>query len=472
MAGHESLTLTIGGMTCASCVRRVERVLAKVEGVDTASVNLASETARVTLSSPVEVEVLTAAVSKAGYRATEADPNADRTEEKAAEARRTRLALAFGALFAVPAIIVSMGMDIAAVELFGSRTLTGWLALGLATPVQIVLGWRFYRGGVTSLIHFNPNMDVLVALGTTVAYVYSAWTVISGSHAQMYFDVSTAVLVFITMGKYFEESAKGRASSAIRALLGLAAKSATVIRDGAEIEVPVSDVHPGDLVAVRPGQRVPVDGRILEGHATVDESMLTGESIPVEREEGAALIGGTIVQDGFVRVEATAVGKDAALAQMAALVEEAQGSKAPVPAPGRPRGRDLRTRRHRLRRSRVSRMGEPGRRLAGRNGRGSRRPRCCLSLRARACDTDRDHGRDGDGRRTRDPDPKCRDPRTLPCPHRSRGRQDWDDHGGATRPERGHPPGKLEQRRDPRARCRRGSGQRPSAQPGRHRLRR
>ncbi len=330
MAGHESLTLTIGGMTCASCVRRVERVLAKVEGVDTASVNLASETARVTLSSPVEVEVLTAAVSKAGYRATEADPNADRTEEKAAEARRTRLALAFGALFAVPAIIVSMGMDIAAVELFGSRTLTGWLALGLATPVQIVLGWRFYRGGVTSLIHFNPSMDVLVALGTTVAYVYSAWTVISGSHAQMYFDVSTAVLVFITMGKYFEESAKGRASSAIRALLGLAAKSATVIRDGAEIEVPVSDVHPGDLVAVRPGQRVPVDGRILEGHATVDESMLTGESIPVEREEGAALIGGTIVQDGFVRVEATAVGKDAALAQMAALVEEAQGSKAPV----------------------------------------------------------------------------------------------------------------------------------------------
>ena len=330
MTAQQSVVLAVRGMTCASCVRRVERVLTRVEGVETASVNLASETARVTLAGPVPIADLAAAISKAGYQAQEAQPNADRTAEKAADARHTRHLLAFGAVLAVPAIVISMGMDIAGIQVAGSRTLTGWLAMALATPVQAVLGWRYYRGGFISLRHLNPNMDVLVALGTSVAFFYSVWVVLAGRHEHMYFDVSTAVLVFITMGKYFEETAKGRASSAIRALLGLAAKSATVVRNGEETEVPVGDVRMGDTVVVRPGQRVPVDGVIRSGHLVIDESMLTGESIPVERSPGDRLIGGTVAQDGFAQIEASAVGEGAALARMAALVDEAQGSKAPV----------------------------------------------------------------------------------------------------------------------------------------------
>jgi Cu+-exporting ATPase len=173
-------------------------------------------------------------------------------------------------------------------------------------------------------------MDVLVALGTTVAFVYSAWVVITNSHEHMFFDVSAAVLVFITMGKYFEETSKGAASSAIRALLGLGARSALVLSDGVETEVPIERVVRGDIFVVRPGQRIAVDGIVRDGHSTIDESMLTGESIPVERRPGDHVVGGTINQNGVIHVEATAVGEDTALRRMARMVEEAQGSKAPI----------------------------------------------------------------------------------------------------------------------------------------------
>ena len=326
-----SVTLDIKGMTCASCVRRVERALSKVEGVETAAVNFAAETARITMAAPVAQAQLIAAVEKAGYHAAPVASTDERQAEKADEARRTFWTLAFGAAFAIPTIVIAMAMDIAGLSLFGSPTFTGWLLLTLASPVQFGLGWRFYRGSAISLRHFNPNMDVLVALGTSVAFVFSAWVVVTERHQQhMFFDVSAAVLVFITMGKYFEESSKGRASSAIRALLGLAARSATVLRDGLETEIPVEQVLQGESVVVRPGQRIPVDGIIRDGQSTIDESMLTGESIPVERRVGDRVIGGTVNQNGVMRIEATAIGAESALAQMARLVEEAQGSKAPI----------------------------------------------------------------------------------------------------------------------------------------------
>ena len=327
---ERALVLDITGMTCASCVRRVERALSKVEGVETAAVNFASETARVTLAGLVPLETLVGAVEKAGYEARAHTDDSSRQTAREDHARKTLATLLFGAALGVPAVILAMGMDIADVTIAGSHTFTGWFVFGLATPVQAVLGWRFYRGSVTSLRHLNPNMDVLVALGTSVAFVYSAWVVIGNDHRTMFFDASAAVLIFITMGKYFEERAKGASSEAIRTLLGLSARSATVIRDGVEVELALADVRVGDLFVVRPGQKVPVDGVVRDGSSTIDESMVTGESIPVERHPGDSVIGGTINQAGLLRAEATAVGEQTALARMARMVEEAQGSKAPI----------------------------------------------------------------------------------------------------------------------------------------------
>ncbi|MCK9519784.1 MAG: heavy metal translocating P-type ATPase [Dehalococcoidia bacterium] len=325
-----AFTLDISGMTCASCVRRVERALSKVEGVETASVNFAAETARVTLAQDVPVAQLITAVEKAGYEATETQLAEDREADRANHARKTLWTLILGSIIGVPTIILAMGMDVAGIAVNDDHRLTGWLLLALATPIQFGLGWRFYKGSYTSLRHLNPNMDVLVALGTTVAYVYSAWVVAADSGRHMFFDVSVAVLLFITMGKYFEERSKGEASSAIRQLLGMAAKTAAVLRDGQEIELPIEQVRTGDHIVVRPGERVPVDGVVLQGHSTIDESMITGESIPVERKPGDHVIGGTINQNGVMQIEATGVGEDSALARMAHMVEDAQGSKAPI----------------------------------------------------------------------------------------------------------------------------------------------
>ncbi len=326
---ERAITLDITGMTCASCVRRVERALTKVDGVETANVNFAAETARVTLAKDIPVANLVSAVEKAGYDARPATPDSDRQAARAVHARVTLYTLLLGAFLAIPVVVLATAMDVAGLFLV-SREVHGWILLGLATPVQAGLGWRYYKGSYASLRHFNPNMDVLVAVGTSAAYVFSAWVVVGGKHDSMFFDVSAAVLVFITMGKYFEERSKGAASSAIRALLGLSAKAATIMRDGAEVEVPVAQVAVGDIFVVRPGQKVAVDGVVREGNSTVDESMLTGESIPVQRRPGDHVIGGTINQNGVIHVEATAVGEQTALNRMARMVEEAQGSKAPI----------------------------------------------------------------------------------------------------------------------------------------------
>jgi Cu+-exporting ATPase len=325
-----STTLDISGMTCASCVRRVERALSKVPGVETANVNFASETALVTAPEGVAAAELIAAVEKAGYAAALSTPETDREGERDDRARRTLMLVLFGAALAIPTVVLAMSMDIAGLSIAGNDRLHGWIVLALATPIQFGLGWRYYKGSVASLRHLNPNMDVLIALGTTTAYAFGVWVVVAEKPYDMFFDVSAAVLVFITMGKYFEERSKGAASSAIRALLGLSAKSARVIRDGAEVEVPIEQVRVGDVFVVRPGEKVAVDGVVREGHSTLDESMITGESIPVEKRDGDRVIGGTINQDGVVRVEATAVGEGTTLARMAKMVEDAQGSKAPI----------------------------------------------------------------------------------------------------------------------------------------------
>ncbi len=322
-----AVTLRIGGMTCASCVRRVERALNRVEGVDEASVNFATSTARVSLGEAIGPDPLVAAVERAGYDAAELEAGAD----AAVEPDRVRLAmLAVGGVLAVPVIIASMGMDIAGLALFGSEPVTGWLLLGSSGVVQGLLGWRFYRASWPALRALTPNMDVLVALGTTVAFVFSAWVVLFDRSEAMFFDVSAAVLLFVSLGRFFEDRARASSGGAIRALLGLAAKSVNVLRDGEEEAVPLEQVAVGDVFRVRPGERVALDGVVRAGRSALDESLLTGESMPVERGPGEAVVGGALNQHGVIEVEATAVGEDTVLQRMAALVAEAQGSRAPV----------------------------------------------------------------------------------------------------------------------------------------------
>ena len=322
-----AVTLRIGGMTCASCVRRVERALNRVEGVDEASVNFASSTARVSLGDAIEPEQLVAAVERAGYDAAELEAGAEAADEGA----RARLAvLAMGGLLAVPVIIASMAMDIAGLPLFGSERATEWLLLGGAGVVQAALGWRFYRAALPALRALTPNMDVLVALGTTVAFAFSAWVVLFDRSEAMFFDVSAAVLLFVSLGRFFEDRARSSAGGAIRALLGLTAKSVNVLRNGSEEAVPLEEVAVGDVFRVRPGERVALDGVIRAGNSALDESLLTGESMPVERGPGEAVVGGALNEHGVLEVEATAVGEDTVLRRMAALVAEAQGSRARV----------------------------------------------------------------------------------------------------------------------------------------------
>ncbi len=327
MSSGPAVTLRIRGMTCASCVRRVERSLARVIGVEAASVNFASATARVSLGGDVASAQLVAAVERAGYGAAELDPRAVPPPERPQAASASLL---LGTVIAVPVIIVSMAMDIVGLPLFGSTRVTGWLLLMAAGVVQALLGWRFYRASLPALAALTPNMDVLVALGTTVAFAFSAWVVLAARAEAMFFDVGAAVLLFVSAGRFVEERARASASGAIRTLLGLAAKSANVLRDEGETAVPIDEVAVGDIVRVRPGERVAVDGVIRSGRSALDESLLTGESMPVERGPGEAVVGGALNQQGTIEVEARATGEDSVIQSMAALVAEAQGSRARV----------------------------------------------------------------------------------------------------------------------------------------------
>ncbi len=317
------MRLRLTGLHCAACAGTVERALADVPGVTEAVVNFADESATVTADSPaVTAEKLVAAVVAAGYGATAEGELAEQDvwEAREAETRRQGLLFLFGMALSAPLMVLSMWVDVPGKP---------WMLLALATPVQIVLGWQYYVNSLNSLRGGTANMDVLIAMGSTTAYLYSLYYTVAGE-GHLYYDSAAFILTLITLGRYLEARARGRTSDAIRKLMDLTPQRASVVRDGEETLVPVAQVQAGDRVVVRPGERIAVDGVVAEGASTVDESMLTGESIPVEKAIGDEVIGGTVNVAGALQFEATRVGAQTALAQIIRLVREAQGTKPPI----------------------------------------------------------------------------------------------------------------------------------------------
>lgn len=338
----EKATVPIGGMTCASCVRRVEKGLEKVPGVSNVSVNLATEKATVEYDSNIgSLTDIKSKVVDLGYQVFEAEreTSADREkEEREREMKRLRFDFLFGAVLTTIVLIGSLPHMMPGWGEWVPGILTLPLTLLiLTTPVQFISGWRFYQGAYAALSHKTSDMNVLVAMGTTSAWAYSAAMTLFpnfltnlGFPYQLYYDVATVITTLILLGRLLEAKAKGKTSEAIRKLMGMQAKTARVIRNDQEVDIPIEDVVIGDIVVVRPGEKVPVDGEIISGRSTLDESMLTGESIPVEKTVADEVIGSTINKTGTFKFKTTKVGKDTMLAQIIQLVEEAQGSKAPI----------------------------------------------------------------------------------------------------------------------------------------------
>lgn len=333
------VTLKISGMTCAACSARIEKKLNKLEGVTKAAVNLATEKASVVFDDQrIKIPEIVAAVTGLGYGA---DPEQELSgdlekEQREKEIKRLRTELIVSAVLSAPLIL---GMILA---LLGVNIpfLHDWrFQILLATPVQFYIGFRFYKHAFYALRAKSPNMDVLIAMGTTAAYVYSLYNAffqktMPGAGAPMmkdlYFEASATIITLILLGKYFEAVAKGKTSEAIKKLMGLRPKTARVIRDGKEMDIPIEKVDVGEVIVVRPGEKVPVDGVIIEGNSALDESMLTGESLPVEKKAGDTVIGATINKFGAFHYTATKIGKDTVLSQIIKMVEDAQGSKAPI----------------------------------------------------------------------------------------------------------------------------------------------
>jgi Cu+-exporting ATPase len=323
----ETVSLSISGMTCASCVTRVEKALKKVPGVSDAAVNLATEKAQVTAVG-VPVDVLIAAVEKAGYDAS-AVSDAVVPRVKAKGNLPSWWPVAVAALLSLPLLVPMLGMP------FGyDWALPGWLQLSLATPVQFWLGARFYKAGWKALVARSGNMDLLVALGTSAAYALSVYLLFRhGDHegtGHLYFESSAVVITLVLLGKWLEAKAKYQTVAALRALESLRATEAIVRRGGHDVEVPVAEVRVGDIVVVRPGERIPVDGTVIEGSSHLDESLLTGESLPVIKDVGDKVTGGAVNADGMLILQATAVGGETMLSNIIKLVEDAQAVKAPI----------------------------------------------------------------------------------------------------------------------------------------------
>ncbi|MGG1615089.1 heavy metal translocating P-type ATPase [Paenibacillus phoenicis] len=337
-ANHDQTTLQITGMTCAACAARIEKGLNRLPGVEQANVNLALETAQVRYEpGTVSIEQIINKVSQLGYGAVLKPSEKESGELRAREIRKQRNKLIVSAVLAFPLLWAMAGHFsftswIWTPELF----MNPWFQLALATPVQFIIGWGFYVGAFKALRSRSANMDVLVALGTSAAYFYSLYLSLDslsmphGHTPQLYYETSSILITLILLGKWFEALAKGRSSQAIKTLMGLQAKTALVLKDGVETVVPIEGVVPGDVLIVKPGEKIPVDGVVIGGVSSVDESMLTGESIPVEKKEGDTVIGATVNKHGVLRVQAAKVGSETALAQIIRVVEEAQGSKAPI----------------------------------------------------------------------------------------------------------------------------------------------
>jgi Cu+-exporting ATPase len=330
------ITIPVVGMTCASCVGRVERAVEKVPGVLDVTVNLGTEKSTVEyLAGEVDVGTLERAIEGAGYGVVrEEETSVEDAHER--EYRKLEgnflLAVALTALILIGSLPQMLGLAVPV-----SMTLLNFGLLALATPVQFWAGWRFYEGAWAALRHGQANMNTLVALGTSAAYLYSAVATLApgllAGRADVYFDTSSLIITLVLLGRLLEARTKGRTNEAIKKLAGLQARTARVVRGqgpGEDVDVPVEEVEVGDLLLVRPGEKVPVDGVVLAGESAVDESMITGESIPVSKREGDEVIGATVNKTGSFRFRATKVGSETALAQIIRMVEQAQGSKAPI----------------------------------------------------------------------------------------------------------------------------------------------
>jgi Cu+-exporting ATPase len=321
----ENLDLAIQGMTCASCVGRVERALRRVPGVAEVSVNLASERARITHGGAVAPDRLIAAVVDAGYGATLPPSRTAGAAESRAKSGRDLIHVVAAAALSAP-LLLGMLAHLAGLPFMPP----GWLQLALAAPVQVWLGARFYVAGWKAARAGTGNMDLLVALGTTAAFGLSLWTLATGAGGALYFDSSSLIVTFVLLGRWLEARARGQTAAAITALARLRPDTARRRRDGMDAMVPLDAIRVGDVVVVRPGERIPTDGTVIAGGAGVDESLLTGESRPVEKAPGARVTGGALALDGVLEVRVTAVGAETALAAIVRLVEGAQASKAPI----------------------------------------------------------------------------------------------------------------------------------------------
>ncbi|MED1408022.1 MULTISPECIES: heavy metal translocating P-type ATPase [Bacillus] len=329
---------TVSGMTCAACANRVEKRLNKLDGVSKATVNFALESATVEFN-PDEINVneMKSTITKLGYKLeVKSDEQNSSTDHRLQEIERQKKKFIISFILSFPLLWAMVShFSFTSFIYLPDMLMNPWVQLALATPVQFIIGGQFYIGAYKALRNKSANMDVLVALGTSAAYFYSVYLSIQsiGSSEHMpdlYFETSAVLITLIILGKLFEAKAKGRSSEAIKKLMGLQAKTATVVRDGTEIKILIEEVVAGDIVYVKPGEKIPVDGEIVEGKSAIDESMLTGESIPVDKTIGDVVIGSTMNKNGFLKVKATKVGRDTALAQIIKVVEEAQGSKAPI----------------------------------------------------------------------------------------------------------------------------------------------
>ncbi|WP_096270741.1 heavy metal translocating P-type ATPase [Paucisalibacillus globulus] len=330
----EKVEFDVLGMTCAACSTRIEKVLNKQEGVKQATVNLATESASIEYNPGLIEELdLIGRIQKLGYDAKRKADKEEKQTQKEKQLQKMKIKLIISAILSAPLLVTMLvhlgGMNIP--DIF----MNPWFQFALATPVQFIIGWQFYVGAYKNLRNGGANMDVLVALGTSAAFFYSLYEAFKtiGNPEYMphlYFETSAILITLILFGKYLETSAKSRTTVAISKLLNLQAKQARVLRDGEELMIPIEEVVVGDSLVVKPGEKIPVDGIVVKGRTSIDESMITGESIPIEKDAGANVIGSTINKNGTIEMEATKVGKDTALASIIKVVEDAQGSKAPI----------------------------------------------------------------------------------------------------------------------------------------------
>jgi len=336
--------LPIKGMTCASCAMAVERVIGKLDGVHEASVNFATEKVKVVYDmSKTGIAEIKSAVAIAGYEALDIETESQAEQEndrKESERKLLWKKFLISAVFTAPLLYIAMGhmLGLPIPEIIMPEAYPvnfAVIQLILVIP-SMIAGYKFYTIGFSRLLKREPNMDSLIAIGTGAAFIYGIYAVIqiiNGNHEytmELYFESVGVIITLILLGKYLEAVSKGKTSEAIKKLMGLAPKTATVIRDGKETVIPIEEVRVGDIVLVRPGEKIPVDGEVVEGRTSVDESMLTGESIPVEKNPGDSVVGASINKNGSIKFRATKVGKDTVLAQIIKLVEDAQGSKAPI----------------------------------------------------------------------------------------------------------------------------------------------